>query len=209
MSDEELFEGRGVIAFERADDRRSFLRWAAIVGVGSALAVATRNRLAEASGDGGDVGILNYALTLEYLERDFFTGGLDAGLLSGRDLALVAPIRAHEDEHVDALGAAIKSLGGRPTDEPRFTYPGGTFGDKARFLRTAATLEDLAVKAYHGQVTRISRDLLGAAAAIAGTESRHAAILAELSGRNPFPAPLEVPESKAQVLRAARPFLRP
>lgn len=207
---EQLFGGRPVMQFRTGRDRRNFLRWAAVTGAGGSLALAARGRLASASNDATDIGILNYALTLEHLESDFFAKGVKSGLLSGRELELVRPIVQHERDHVAAMTATIKALGGKPAAKPRFSYPKGTFADKATWLKTASTLEELAVSAYHGQVTRIqSYKVLGAAAAIAGTESRHAAILAELSGANPLPAPIEAARSKGSVLKAARPFLGP
>jgi rubrerythrin len=204
-----LFGGRPVLVFGRAGDRRNFLVWAGALGVGASLASGIGRRLASAQSGEGDVGILNYALTLEYLERDFFARGLRAGLVDGRRRELIEPIAAHEDEHVAILTTTIGDLGGTPAPRPGFSYPPATFDDAGTWLRTGANLQDLAVKAYHGQVTKISnRELLGAAASLAGTESRHAAIMAELAGRNPFPAPLEVPKSKSFVLQAAQPFLK-
>jgi hypothetical protein len=210
MTDRDLFGGAPVVAFRAERDRRSFIKWAAIVGVGGSLAAAARDRFAVAQGARGDIDVLNYALTLEYLERDFFARGVDSGLLSGRTLALIEPVLGHESDHVAALSGAVESLGGSVVDEPSFDYPAGTFRDLSKWLTTAADLEDLAVKAYHGQVTNIRNpELLGAAASIAGTESRHAAILAELAGRNPFPAPIEGAVSRARALEAARPFIEP
>jgi hypothetical protein len=205
----ELFDGRPVLVFGRERDRRNFLRWASAIGVGGSLAAVGHGRYAAAQSNEADIDILNYALTLEYLERSFFRRGLRAGLLQGRERELLEPIAEHEAEHVSILSTTVSDLGGSPAVEPRFDYPGGLFADKARWIETAATLQDVAVSAYHGQVTRISnRDLLGAAGSIAGTESRHAAILAELSGRNPFPAPIEQPKSKRFVLDKAGAFIR-
>jgi rubrerythrin len=208
MTEADLFNGRPVIAFAGGGERRNFLKWASAIGVGSTLAAAAHARFASAQSDEGDIEILNYALTLEYLERDFFRRGLRSQLVEGRERELVEPVAAHEAEHVTILSSTISDLGGTPSEEPVLTYPRGTFEDRAQWLRTAATLQDIAVQAYHGQVTRITNvQLLGAAASIAGTESRHAAILAELSGRNPFPAPFERPKPKRVVLDRAQPFL--
>ncbi|MFN2491185.1 MAG: ferritin-like domain-containing protein [Actinomycetota bacterium] len=209
MTDRTLFDGRPVLSFQRERDRRNFLKWAAVIGVGGSLAVAAKDRFAAAQSGGGDVGILNYALTLEYLERDFFRRGLQEELLSGRDAELVEPILAHENEHVSILSSTIEKLGATAVEAPEPTYPSGTFGSARRWLETASMLEDLGVSAYHGQVTRIeSPELLQAAASIAGVESRHAAILRELTGADPFPAPLEQPKIRAQVLKAAQLFIK-
>lgn len=57
--------------------------------------------------------------------------------------------------------------------------------------------------------------ILGAAAAIASVESGHAAVLADLAGGNPFPAPplrnfddMEKPKTKAEMLAAVKPFVK-
>jgi hypothetical protein len=210
MAKEEMFNGEAVMSFENDQDRRNFLKWAGIVGVGSSLAVAGfSGGAANAQAEDSDLEILNYALTLEYLEADFYNRGVDGGALSGRELALVTPIRDHEDAHVAALTSTISDLGGTPVKSPKFKYPQGTFTDKATFLETASVFEELGVKAYHGQVTLIkSIDILAAAAAIAGVESRHAAILADLTGGTPFPAPVEETLNMKQVLEAATPFIK-
>ena len=210
MAKEEIFNGEAVMSFENEQDRRNFLKWAGIVGVGSSLAVAGfSGSSAEAQAEESDLEILNYALTLEYLEADFYNQGVDGGALSGRELALVKPIRDHEDAHVAALTSTISDLGGTPVKSPKFKYPEGTFTDKKAFLETASVFEELGVKAYHGQVTLVKNvDILGAAAAIAGVESRHAAILADLTGGNPFPAPVEETATMKEVLKAATPFIK-
>lgn len=212
MSQQELFDGKPVMVFEKETDRRNFLKWAGIVGVGAGLAVTGvgvgGKQYAEAQADEKDLEILNYALTLEYLEADFYKQGLAGSILTGRERALVEPILEHENAHVSSLTATIRKLKGTPVDSPKFKYPDGTFTDKAKFLETAKTFEELGVNAYHGQVTEITAvAILGAAAAIAGVESRHAAILQDLTGGNPFPAPVETTKSKEQVLEAVKPFI--
>ena len=210
MANKEIFNGEAVLSFDNDYDRRNFLKWAGIVGVGSTLAVGGFSGVtASAQAEDSDLEILNYALTLEYLEADFYTQGVEGGVLSGRELALVKPIRDHEDAHVAALTSTIEDLGGTPVKAPGTKYPAGTFEDKAKFLETASIFEELGVTAYHGQVTLIkSIDILAAAAAIAGVESRHAAILADLTGGNPFPAPVEATATMEKVLAAAKPFIK-
>lgn len=232
----ELFDGEPVIEFKTAKDRRHFLRYAGMVGVGGSLALvgvacaedetdpapsgngdssspsdepSEEPTEAEASVPQGDLDILNYALTLEYLEADFYKQGVDSGMLKGRELALIKPIAEHEAAHVATLTSTIQDLGGEPVAEPKFKYPAPTFKDKAAFLKTASVFEELGVAAYHGQVTMVKTPaLLGAAASIAGVESRHAAVLAKLIGGNPFPAPVEATKSMDEVLKAATPFIK-
>ncbi len=220
--DTPIFDGKPVIEFRSEHDRRSFLRNALLVGVGATYVAAAagdprsflRSSTASAVGTrqgpaSGDLDILNYALTLEYLESGFYDRGIAAGLLSGRELALVTPIRDHERAHVQAVTDTITGLGGKPVAKPKLTFPKGTFTDKGKFLATASTFEELGVKAYHGQVPLIvSGDLLAAAASIAGVESRHAAILADLTGGDPFPGPIEANLPMKDVLKAAMPFIK-
>jgi rubrerythrin len=204
-----MFDGQPVMTFDNEHDRRNFLKWAGIFGVGTTLAVGGAKNFASAQAEDSDLEILNYALTLEYLEADFYKRGVDNGVLSGRELALVTPIRDHEEAHVGALTSTINDLGGTPVKEPKFKYPAGTFDDKKKFLETALVFEELGVKAYQGQVTKVKDvAILGAAAAIAGVESRHAAILADLTGGDPFPATIEATLSMAEVLEAATPFIK-
>lgn len=230
---DQLFDGEPVIEFQTAKDRRQFLRYAGMIGVGSTLALVgvacaeDETTPPPAAGGGaseepseepteeapsvpqGDIEILNYALTLEFLEADFYKQGVDSGVLSGRELALVKPIAEHEAAHVATLTSTITDLGGEPVAKPNFKYPAPTFKDKGAFLKTASVFEELGVKAYHGQVTEIQTPaLLGAAASIAGVESRHAAVLAKLIGGKPFPSPVEGTLSMDEVLKAATPFIK-
>ncbi|MDQ4145198.1 MAG: ferritin-like domain-containing protein [Actinomycetota bacterium] len=238
-TERELFDGKPVIEFHDENDRRKFLSMAAKVGVGGALAFAgvactddgggggngsgagpgnetpsEPNQASPGEGDtadvpSGDIDILNYALTLEYLETDFYTQGTDGNTLSGRELEIVEAIRAHEAAHVKALSTTIEDLGGQPVKQPKFKYPAGTFDSRDKFLQTASTFEELGVTAYHGQVGNIQTpDLLAAAAAIAGVESRHAAVLARLIEGEAFPAPFEKAQPMEAVLKAAKPFIQ-
>ncbi len=206
----EVFDGKPVIRFRDESHRRSFLKTAAIIGAGSTLvAVSRRDPTAFADATTNDLEILNYALTLEYLEAEFYTNGLKADVLSGRDRELVEPIREHEQQHVKVVTQTIKDLGGKPVSKPDFVFPDGTFDSKKKFLTTASAFEELGVTAYHGQVPRINDgDILAAAASIAGVESRHAAIVADLLGTNPFPSPFEKKMTMKQVLKAAGPFIK-
>lgn len=214
MSREELFNGEPVIAFTYETDRRNFLRLAGLVGVGAALVAggtvaAAPTAMAAPKFGKGDIGILNYALTLEYVESTFYAKGIDAGILKGRDHELVKPIRSHEQAHVKAVKAAVQKLGGTPVDKPKLKFPQGTFDSADKFLATAVQFEELGVVAYQGQVTHIKHaSVLSAAAAIAGVESRHAAILEDLTNGKVFKnGPIEAHKPMSYVLGKVKPFL--
>lgn len=219
MTQENFLNGRPVLEFQTGHDRRSFLKWAGLVGVGASLvagglleapnAADAQEILSSRSvaNAGGDIDILNYALVLEYLELDFYITGLSRNLLTGRDLELVTAISDHEKQHVSAFTGAIKTLGGTPITRPKFKYPADSWLSRDGLLKNASTLEELGVSAYHGQVPLIQHpDVLAAGAAVAGVESRHASVLATLIGGDPFPSPIEEHRTKAQVLAVVQPI---
>ena len=217
MGEPQIFGGGPVFQFRSNVDRRAFLKWAGVVGVGATfvagglLGAPTAAEAAEIKSGlkaGSDVDILNYALTLEYLEADFYATGLAKGFLSGRELELITPIGDHENQHVAAVTSTITALGGTPVAKPKITYPAGVFDTKESFFTNASMFEELGVTAYHGQVPLIqSPDVLAAGASIAGVESRHAAILAWLTGGNSFPNPIEQNASMETVLAAVSPLI--
>jgi rubrerythrin len=165
------------------------------------------NALADSGG--GDIEILNYALTLEYLESTFYTLGVkEVGGLSSDEKKLAERLRDDEDAHVDALTATIKDLGGRPAAKPTFDF-GGAFADRATFLKTANTLEDTGVSAYNGAATSISAvDVLAAAGSIVQIEARHAALIRLTRDKSPAPAAFDKALSMEKVLTAVKPFIK-
>ena len=107
-----------------------------------------------------------------------------------------------------ALTATLNKIGATPATKPTFVFPPTTFTDKASFLKTAVVFEETGVKAYHGQVVLIKDGaILGAAASIAGVESRHAAVLNYLTQKPPVPNPVEQHATADETLAAIKPFL--
>ena len=104
-----------------------------------ALAVGPFVGRALAMAESGDVGILNFALTLEYLESAFYKEAKTRAKASGDLKSLIELVGRDEEEHVGALTETIKKLGGKPVAEPKFDFPySGTSG----FLKLAQTFED-------------------------------------------------------------------
>ena len=123
---------------------RGALAAGAVYGTAS-VAPFVSQALAETGG--GDVEILNFALTLEYLEADFYNvKGKQVGL-SGQAKAYAKQFGAEEAEHVTALSAAIKQLGGKPVKKPTFVFP---VTSESSFLALASVLENTGVGAYNG-----------------------------------------------------------
>jgi hypothetical protein len=185
---------------------RSTLAGAAAYGTLSATGLVTR---ALADAGGGDVGILNYALTLEYLETAFYTqAATSVKGLSSYESKLTRELRDNEAEHVDALVATIKKLGGKPVAKPQFAF-GGAFASRAAYLKTANTLEDTGVSAYNGAAPMIaSGEVLGAAGSIVQVEARHAAMIRLVRSKPPAPSAFDKASDMDAVLAAVKPLIK-
>jgi hypothetical protein len=172
-------------------------------GVGS-VAPFVSQALASSS---TDAEILNFALTLEYLEADFYTRKAKQVGLSGTAREYAARFGAEEEDHVKALSAAVRQLGVAPAKKPRFVFPAG---DEHSFLMLASVLENTGVGAYNGAGPQLqSKQLLTAAGAIVQVEARHAAAIDLLLERTPTPnGGFDIPLSKSQVLVKAGPLIK-
>ena len=154
---------------------------------------------------GSDVEILNFALTLEYLEAAFYDEALSKAGLSGEARKLAREIGDHEKQHVDALTGAIKKAGGKPVAAPAVKFP---LTDQASFLKLAQTFEDTGVSAYDGAAPMISStEVLAAAGSIVQVEARHAAAIRMLNGDQPTRGAFEPTLKKDEVLKAVQPYL--
>jgi rubrerythrin len=158
---------------------------------------------------GGDLAIVQYALTLEHLETDFYNAVIDSGVIKDKNLGKIAVmIRDNEQEHVDALTATVEKLGGKPK-RPKTNFDAVIEGGPKMVLETAATVENLGAAAYLGQAGRIqSKEILAAALAIHSIEARHAAALNTVVGKTIVPdGAFAKPASMAEVLPQVKPFL--
>jgi rubrerythrin len=162
-------------------------------------------RKALAMSESGDVGILNFALTLEYLESRFYQEAKSRAKASGELKSLVDLLASDEKQHVEALTATVKKLGGKPVAEPKFNFE---YSDTAGFLKLAQTFEDTGVSAYNGAGPMIkSKEVLAAAGGIVQVEARHAAAIRLQNKEEPAPAAFDSPLSEKQVLKAVEPFI--
>ncbi len=213
---------------EDATSRKKFLRQAGGTGVAASLAAfiaacggddmsssskATPAATTMASGKSGteqfgegDLGIANYALTLEYLEADFYAKAANSGMLKGKVLDTARSFGNEEQEHVDALIALIKKAGGTPGVQAE----GATSRSRARrtILMLAATVENLGANAYLGQAGNIQdKEILAAALSIHSVEARHASVLNLATGAKPSMGAFAKPATADEVLKAVKPFL--
>jgi len=195
----------------RGINRQSFImRGAVAAGAVYGLgAVGPFVRQAIAQENGGDVDILNFALTLEYLEAAFYTQALkQVGDLKGDVKSLATEIRDNENEHVAALEMTIKDLGGRPVKAPGVDF-GNAFANQKAFLKLAQTFEDTGVSAYNGAAPAIrSTDVLAAAGSIVQIEARHAAAIRLLRGRPISDGGFDKSLEMQAVLDAVQPFVK-
>lgn len=138
--------------------------------------------------------VLQFVLTLEYLEAEFYTKGVAAaGLVpAGAALGAITTIRDHENQHVAFLKTALTSLGKTPVSKPTFDFSAGNgsntgpfanvFSNYDTFLAVAQTFEDTGVRAYKGQAPALigSGGVLTAALNIHSVEARHASHIRQM-----------------------------
>jgi ferritin-like protein len=186
------------------DTRGSFLRKAGLGAgavLGSSAFFGALPALASAGVAASDVAILNYALTLEYLEAAFYNEAVAKGRFPGKVGKFARVVAGHENAHVAFLKNA---LGSAAVKKPVFDFK-GTTTDEAKFKATAQVLEDTGVAAYLGQVGNIkSKQILGAAGSILPVEARHAGWIRDINGAVGAPRAFEGSKTKAQVLAAVK-----
>jgi hypothetical protein len=202
---------------EPGDTRLSFLRKSAVAGGvamsgGAVLGAFAPSALAAGAGrppssfGKGDIGILNYALTLEYLEAAFYNGATAAKLpLSAQAQAFLQVATKDENAHV----AFLKShLGSKAVKSPKFDFK-GTNTNAEMFMKTAQVLENTGVHAYSGQALNIKTPAyVKAALSILTIEARHASVIGLLNEPTEDSitpnGPFDTPFTAAAVLAAVK-----
>lgn len=171
----------------------------------STPAAGTSTSSSSSAMDPSDLAIVNYALTLEYLESQFYAKVVSSGLFHGKTLSVLKSFGAEEDQHVIALHKVASGLG-TPAVKPMGKFP---IHNAAQVTALAGAVENTGAAAYLGQAGNIhSKEILAAALAIHTIEARHAATLNTLLKKSPTPdGAFAKPMSMAQVLAVVKPFI--
>lgn len=154
------------------------------------LALGSMFQKAYGQSTGGVADVLNFALTLEYLEAEFYKQGLaSSSAIAGENRAFFQEVSKNEDAHVKFLTDTLKSLNATPVAKPTLDFSaGGAFKDwntnPATFLALSQAFEDTGVRAYKGQAANLvsSNAVLTAALQIHSVEARHASIVRRIRG---------------------------
>lgn len=205
-----LFAGLDDKSLDRLATRRETIlsggRIAAALALSTvpmALSGTVRDAFASSSLPGPVVRVLNFALTLEYLEATFYNRGVRSGVIpGGKDLRIFQTIQEHENAHVAFLK---RTLGSEAVPKPRFDFTAGgalpnPFRDYEVFKILAQGFEDTGVRAYKGQLGALKPygAFLTAAATIHSVEARHASEVRRLRGRDGW-IPFEDPAAPTPI----------
>lgn len=226
-----------VRATESAETRATFLRKAGLGGaavVGGGVLLGASAGTARAGHDNPtaitDVDILNFALTLEYLEASFYVQALGSGsqtlppgvpasagkfkrgaITGAKQFAgfggrirntSYGYLSAIRDHEVTHVAFLQGALGGAAAPACIFDFSKG-LTNVGTFLATARTLENTGVMAYDGAIRYVDAgDNLQAGAQIATVEARHAAYLNLITRHSPFPSAFDAGKKPSEIVTA-------
>jgi hypothetical protein len=193
MSNESILGGLDPEVLETMATRRDALRGAGRWGMGLAMASVplalagmARGAFAQSGLPAAVVDVLNFALTLEELESEFYVMGMNAaGLIPAADRQIFGTIRDHEVAHVQFLRNVLST---DAVAKPTFDFTAGgafaPFTDYEQFKALSQAFEDTGVRAYKGQAPVLlqSKPVLRAALTIHSVEARHASEVRRLRG---------------------------
>lgn len=156
---------------------------ATVLGVASTAAFGEGKKLPHKIAE-----VLNFALTLEYLEDEFYRTALGtSNLIPSDNRATFETIGKHEAAHVEVLKGA---LGNTAVKKPEFDFTAkgafeDVFSNYKTFLALSQAFEDTGVRAYKGQAGHLMGDdeVLTVALQIHSVEARHAAEVRLIRGQ--------------------------
>ena len=186
-------------AASRLPTRGQFLRLGGSAALGGlAFGLAPGLARAKPRESRSDLAILNFALSLEYLQAAFYTEAQKVGALRGGLATQARIVGSHERAHVKAFQTV---LGSAAIKAPSFNFH-GTTDSQGSFRSTAVAFEDLAVAAYKEQLPKIRSDrYLATAVAIHSVEARHASWIRRLAGIVPAPDAFDQPSSDPRTVK--------
>lgn len=176
--------------------RRGLATGGAVVAAAAVdVLLGARDAFAQAS---SDAGIVRAAIGLEQIAVLAYATALASGKLDAPTTKVVSLFRAQEQQHEDALTAALKGLGGTPPPKPTGTTAAGVLKglsaarDQKAILTFAIELEMVAVGAYYAAHTKLQdAELLRTATQVMANEGQHLAVLRGANGLPPVPNAFE------------------
>jgi hypothetical protein len=179
--------------YERTVNRRSLFSNVTSLGAKAAatgaLLLGTTLKKSYGKGKASVGDVLNYALTLEYLEDAFYKQGLmSEGLIPTDRRVIFQQISKHESAHVEFLLGVLDTMDVQPVAKPEFDFTAnGTYGNVwsnyNTFLTLSQAFEDTGVRAYKGRAQElVGQAALTAALQIHSVEARHASMIRRLRG---------------------------
>jgi Ferritin-like domain len=164
---------------------------AALAAIPFGLASTTKTYAFQSAAD--PVGALQLALTLEYLEDEFYDLALQSGVITDSAVeGVYMQISKHEQAHVDFLFSGLTNAGVTPVSKPTFDFTAGGLFDPfntsnpnayAQLLALAQAFEDTGVRAYKGQAGNLQGSpFLTAGLQIHSVEARHASEIRRIRG---------------------------